>query len=67
MKMKVDNTLEKLNYIINKGFDVTISNFDTGMFLELSNDYKTIVQEKDIDLPNVVDKTYKILREGGYQ
>ena len=65
--MKVDNTLEKLNYIINKGFDVTIGNFDKGMFLELSNDYKTIVQEKDIDLPNVVDKTYKILREGGYQ
>ena len=65
--MKIDNTIEKLNYIINKGFDVTIGNYDTGIFLELSKDYETVAQEKDIDLYNVVDKAYKILRDGGYQ
>lgn len=58
--MKIDNTVEKLNYIINKGFDVTIGNYDTGIFLEISRDCKTIAQEKDINLYNVVDKTYKI-------
>lgn len=65
--MKIDNTVEKLNYIINKGFDVTISNVESVYVLEISRDCKTIAQEKDIDLYNVVDKTYKILRDGGYQ
>lgn len=65
--MKVDNTQDKLNYIISKGFDITIGKSEKGVFLELIKDYKTLTQENDIDLFNVVDKTYKVMVGGGYE
>lgn len=64
--MKVDNTQDKLNYIISKGFDIAIGKSEKGVFLELIKDYKTVTQENDIDLFNVVDKTYKVMVGGGY-
>lgn len=65
--MKIDNTQDKLNYILNKGFDITIGKSEKGVFLELIKDYKTLTQENDIDLFNVVDKTYKVMVGGGYE
>lgn len=65
--MKIYNTVDKLNYIFNKGFDVQIGKYEQGLYLDIISDYKVIAQEKDIDLQNVVDKTYKVMRAGGYK
>lgn len=64
--MIIDNTQDKLNYILDRGFDIAIGKNESGVFLELIKDHKTLTQEDDINLFNVVDKTYQVLVGGGY-
>lgn len=64
--MKADNTQDKLNYILNKGFTVNLTNTPNGVELELNLKGCYYTHENDIDLFNVVDKTYKVMAGGGY-
>lgn len=66
MKFKVDNTQAKLRCILNKGFSVNITNTQDGVELRLSKNGVYFTSENDIDLFNVIDKTYKVMSGGGY-